>query len=269
MGSEKKKISMKDDICRNRMERKMKKCVYQFATLSMIGMMFVGCGNNATIIDEQNEDIASDDLVSIQNDALAESEENKIEVEVEEILSQNKYASLEIGDVVEFGNFEGNTEWLVLDKEEDKMMLITKDLIKLDKFNEEQARAIWENCTLRSWLNSEYYESAFSDDEKSLILETTNKNYDNSIYYLGQGGPDTIDKVFLLSVDEEKELFSSNSARRAYIDDTKYEWWTRTPGNNQYTAVFVNADGDDVLSGAGVGEAEIGVRPAMWIDITK
>lgn len=247
-----------------------KKIIAVIAVASMTAACLAGCGKNETSV-EIKDDVSeiTEETPAVSEDEYTEvPDENEEDTEIVEEQS-GPYDSVEEGDTIEFGNYEGYTEWIVLAKEEDKMMLITKDLIKLDKFNAEQEKAIWETCTLRSWLNSDYYDMTFSAEEKALILDTTNKNYNNPIYYLGQGGEDTIDKVFLLSVDEEKELFSSNSDRRAYFEGSKYEWWIRTPGNNQFTAVFVNADGDDVVSGAGVGEAEIGVRPAIWIDITK
>lgn len=63
---------------------------------------------------------------------------------------------------------------------------------------------ILENCSLREWLNEEFYNSAFSNSEKEQILSVTvpadkNPEYDTN------SGNDTEDKIFLLSVSEAKK----------------------------------------------------------------
>lgn len=60
---------------------------------------------------------------------------------------------------------------------------------------------IWENSTLRKYLNGEFYESCFSDEEKSRIIPCSVKSYSNpkkdayGEYYLDE--IETIDKVYL------------------------------------------------------------------------
>lgn len=40
----------------------------------------------------------------------------------------------------------------------------------------------WETSTLRTWLNNDFYNAAFSADEKGVIIEQTLKNEDNEEY---------------------------------------------------------------------------------------
>ena len=59
----------------------------------------------------------------------------------------------------------------------------------------------WENCTLRKWLNNDFYEQVFSDSEKEYILWRAHPSRNNPKYRT-PGGADTIDPVFLLDVIE-------------------------------------------------------------------
>lgn len=53
----------------------------------------------------------------------------------------------------------------------------------------------WENCTIRNWLNNNFYGMAFSSNEQGAIVEQTIVNADNP-YFGTEGGNDTRDKVF-------------------------------------------------------------------------
>lgn len=239
----------------------------------MIGLLSAlvvatGCSKIKITIESDDASKETPENVQIDEENVTIETENTSEDNTEIGLT-NPYALCEVGDIIEFGDYEGNTEWRVLAKEEDKIFLISKDIVALKQFHVENVAITWEECTLRSWLNSEYYDAAFSEDEKAMIIETKNKNYDNPVCSRGIGGPDTYDKVFVLSIDEARENFEGTLDRRAYYGDDKYEWWTRTAGSNQHTAAFINGDGKEALSGAGIDDAELGVRPAIWIDITK
>lgn len=100
-----------------------------------------------------------------------------------------------------------------------QLLIVTEPKI----FNE-QNYISWENCTLRSWLNNEFYNTAFSDSDKERIVTAHNENPDsygvfkasNSDRYLwGKGGNATDDKVFLLSITEVSEYFDG----KAYDND--------------------------------------------------
>lgn len=43
-------------------------------------------------------------------------------------------------------------------------------------FDEKNDNAYWKNCSLRYWLNKDFYENAFSDEEKQSILLSTLEN---------------------------------------------------------------------------------------------
>ena len=182
---------------------------------------------------------------------------------------------------MKFGNYHGAVEWLVLDKKDGKALLISKyclDAKEYDK-NENNESVTWETSTLRQWLNSCFINEAFTDEEKALICDTYLQNPDNPEYGT-DGGNDTTDKVFLLSIDEATRYFASDKARMAEATDYAKEqgiyvsgkndnswWWLRSLGRNNSDAAYVDIGGSVRNYGSYANDGESGVRPAMWVNI--
>ncbi len=174
--------------------------------------------------------------------------------------------------VVTFGEYDGyDIEWLVLDEDDKGMLLLSKDVIAVKEYHEKTEKITWQDCSLRKWLNGDFYDSAFSSEEKELILLTVNEN---------PAAPDspiaaetaTKDNVFLLSIDEATEFFPSDEGRQAVFGkavnskgNSAY-WWLRTHGYSDYAASFVFDSGSISMPGYGINEDKnIGVRPAIWV----
>ena len=195
---------------------------------------------------------------------------------------------VQVGDYVFFGSYEqdNNTsngkeeiEWLVLDVEDGKALVISKYALDCQPYNTLYTNVTWETCTLRNWLNGTFYNSAFSSGEKSNIVTSYLSAEDN---YGTDAGNSTNDKIFLLSISEAKKYFSLNSARQckptayAKAQGTSTSgfygnclWWLRSPGYYQYDASYVLSDGfvDDRGFGDSVYYGNYGVRPALWINL--
>lgn len=193
------------------------------------------------------------------------------------------------GDSVVFGTYEQDKvemngeediEWLVLDKESDKILLLTKYCLLGKSYHAENTSITWEACSLREWLNTTFMETAFNSYEQDLLLEVPLVCDDNPVYHT-DGGNDTTDKVFLLSNEEVTRYLPGEEERKAETTSqalldgvnmsTSYGttwWWIRTPGNVEDTAMVVTPRGEisefghDVISGTG------GVRLAIWIDLS-
>ena len=81
--------------------------------------------------------------------------------------------NVEVGDTIEFGEYEQDNksdkepiEWNVLDIQDNKALIISKYGLDAKKYNEEYQSVTWENCTLRKWLNEDFYNEAFSSKAK-------------------------------------------------------------------------------------------------------
>ena len=198
-----------------------------------------------------------------------------------------KLKNSNVGDYVKFGTYEQDNneangkediEWLVLEKKNGQILLISKYALDCKPYNTSYTDTTWETCTLRKWLNNVFIDSAFSDVEKSLIstakISADKNSSDNTIL-----GNVTQDKVFLLSINEANTYFNSNTARQcepteyaiangAYVDNTNCRWWLRSLGFNQNYAIIVYSKGDLSELGYNVDRINFAVRPALWIDIS-
>ncbi len=116
---------------------------------------------------------------------------------------------------VEFGTYEQDgddseaepIEWIILDENADGYLLLSRYVLDVQPMDSRTSGDVtWEDCEMREWLNADFYDIAFSDDEKDLIVNVTLENPDNDQYGIS-GGEETDDYVFLLSYDEVLDYF--------------------------------------------------------------
>jgi len=192
-----------------------------------------------------------------------------------------------VGDVLTFGRYEQDNdlssgpeliEWRVLAVENGQALLISKYGLDTKPYHEKYESTTWEKCSLRKWLNEDFYNNAFDNPEKSRILQVTIKNPDNPKYGT-QGGADTTDRFFLLSIDEANRYFASNNDRICRASDYAKEngafennngssnWWLRAPGHFSIDAADVRGSGGVNITGDDVHYVYNVVRPAFWLDL--
>ena len=190
-----------------------------------------------------------------------------------------------VGKTIEFGNYpqdkdgtEKPIEWIVMKKEGNQVLLLSKYVLDAKPYNKEWEDVTWETSDIRQWLNNEFYTTAFNKAEKAKIQTSLIKNEDNSKYGTN-GGNDTEDKVFLLSEKETETLFSNKEERIAkateyatksgvYVNEEKAAcWWLRSPGNKGYIAAEVNHYGWVDRYGDYVDYSYDGVRPALHLNL--
>lgn len=195
----------------------------------------------------------------------------------------------QVGDIITFGTYEQDNktangkeaiEWKVLEKDQNgKMLLISRYALDCRHYHSKNEKVTWETSDIRSWLNNDFYGTAFTKSERAKIKSTTLENRDNADYNT-DGGNDTKDKVFLLSIDEAKAYLPSTVERVCIA--TKYaesqgsqlesltrscRWWLRSPGSTLYTASFVKVDGFILQLGTPVSVEKRSVRPAVWVEL--
>lgn len=91
-------------------------------------------------------------------------------------------------------------EWRVLSVNGDDAFLLADKCLDGKPYHTEYERVTWEECSLRKWLNADFYNEAFSSSEQAAILETAVVNGNNPDDV--EGGNDTTDRIYLLSVNE-------------------------------------------------------------------
>ena len=181
-----------------------------------------------------------------------------------------------IGETIEFGNYpqdkdgtEKPIEWIVMKKEGNQVLLLSKYVLDSKSYNEGWGDVTWETSDIRQWLNNEFYTTAFNKAEKAKIQTSLIKNEYN----------DTEDKVFLLSEKEAETLFSNDDERIAkatgyaeksgvYVNEKKESvWWLRSMGYSSSRAAEVKYNGWVDQDGPSVDCMDGGVRPALHLNL--
>ena len=190
-----------------------------------------------------------------------------------------------VGDYVTLGTYEQDCDiehgpepiqWLVLDVQNGKMLLISKDILSGELFHDADTDVTWDSCTLRTWLNDEFYNTAFCAAEKA-VIPTVTVTADRNPEWDTYQGKSVQDKIFLLSVKEAEKYFADDNARKAdatpysfvHYDDGAVRWWLRTIGQDGDFPANVTEEGMVSRFGTGVSHNNMGVRPAMWVDISQ
>ena len=218
-----------------------------------------------------------------------------------EIPVKPEFGNLKEGATIKFGSYPQTAdgavqpiEWLVLEVKNGKALLLSKygldakpfnikcETITLEKcslrkwLNEDFIT--WEKCSLRKWLNEDFYNKAFTSEQQMQIAETKVKAEKNPEYSTNQGN-DTVDRVFLLNIQEAYKYFQTSEARKtppteyavrqgAYRSDSgQCWWWLRSSGCNSCSAATVRTDGDVRENGNNVNNDHNAVRPALWLNL--
>ena len=196
-------------------------------------------------------------------------------------------------------------KWRVLSVDGNEALLLAdKNLDGEIPYNEEDEDVTWETCTMRSWLNGygsgsnqngidytsdNFIDRAFTASEQNAILQKTVVNTDNPEYGT-EGGNNTLDKLFLPSIaemttpvygfpsDPDEYADSRVAKNTAYTasknsnmsNDGATEWyWLRSPGDYSSLAALVDYGGDVIRLGSYVHDTEVGVRPALRLDLNS
>jgi hypothetical protein len=154
----------------------------------------------------------------------------------------------------------GQYKWRVLEVLRDKALIITEDVIEVNRaYHSTKTKVTWESCDLRRYLNRNFLQK-FSEAEERMILNPNNPTHGTN------GGSDTNDRIFLLSIQEARSYFSSNSDRKA--GNSRW-WWLRSPGTLSGHAAVVGVGGGLISRGGYVDGVDPfgGLRPALWLNL--
>lgn len=181
------------------------------------------------------------------------------------------------------GNGKEPIEWIIVDKEGSRVLLVAKYAIDRKEYRYSKEEVTWKSSSIRVWLNREFISNAFTDEQKKGILETEVSNQPTDGYKdYSTYGPDTKDRVFLLSYYEIKKYFPDDESRKLkattytknhgaefrkvfghYGYDTCY-WLTRSPGKTYDEVLGVQDNG--AFYSTNVDDEHMGIRPAFWFD---
>mgnify|MGYP004485684171 CR=1 FL=1 len=187
----------------------------------------------------------------------------------------------QVGDVVKFGFYEQDNkksngeeplEWYVLAEEDGKALLLSKYGIQFRWADRDYWS--WDTSNSREWLNNEFFNDAFDNEEMKYICNAVGDGLDGT------------DKVFVLSRTECEEYITSMevydcepivcekikyssydmSADNTYrIAQIKYHWFLRSTINGISTiAQWENGFKKEIVDR---GRTTYLLRPAIWVNI--
>ena len=191
------------------------------------------------------------------------------------------------GDIVTLGRYEQDADeengpeqiqWVVLTNQNGKAFLLSLYCLDTKPYHDViDGKVTWAQSALRTWLNEDFYNAVFTEAEKLLLAETELSTSDNPRYET-PGGENTLDRVFLLSL-EEVDIYLDEDLKKGqttaytrkngcYDNAMDYGWWwLRSPGKVRRDACYVDALGKVSLYGYVVHRPGWSVRPAIWIDL--
>jgi len=183
--------------------------------------------------------------------------------------SRNNESHIDVNSVIQFGKYD----WRVLEAGNDKALLISDGILETRQYHKEFTDITWEQCSLRKYLNGKFLQS-FSATNLNRIIKTRIKTPNNPLLN-ALGGKDTNDFIFLLSLDEVKNLLPTDADRTVIYYGCAHWWWLRSPGQNNALAAIIKSQGgvgkyaNGAISEAGerIIKDDGGIRPALWIKL--
>ena len=180
-----------------------------------------------------------------------------------------------VGGTVRFGHFEQDNdsangpepiEWVVLEVQESRALLITRYAIDYRKLHKTGESVEWKTCDLRAWLNTEFPELAFTASERAACCVTRQEEEDT---------------VFLLSGEEAGQYFPNPGqavtqptpcARAKYkgtSDSPNAAWWLRSRATVNGVPGYGYITATGIPSGNRNPDGWFYVRPALWVDTAR
>ena len=211
---------------------------------------------------EQQEETQLTEAERLTEEQRIESERQAALKKAEDILNGDEGAAFDGGDAK-----QGAVKWqaLAFDKENNRVLAITRECVAKMPYHKLGGRITWEGCTLRRWLNADFYNS-LPQEVKVRVAKLVNQNPNNQQRGTSGGNP-TNDKVFLLSSEEAQRYFKCDSERIAEFQGSKIWWWLRSPGDFADYAANIFIVGSVYTNGNIVHYDMGGVRPAIWLNL--
>ncbi len=151
------------------------------------------------------------------------------------------------GDIDE-GNWLEDIEWIVLEKQEDKVFLISRQILDYQPYDDYNSG--WSESKLYSWLDTVFLPRAFLGDA-----------YDRLVY-----------APSILSSQEVEQYFKTVEGRTATMTEYVTREYYVNPGNDE-TWWLRGADAVDTYGEIHYAissmDEERGVRPVIWVDVSK
>ena len=190
-----------------------------------------------------------------------------------------------VGGLTIFGRYEQdnnadngpeNILWVVLELDDEKMVLLSRDGLAARPYNAEAGDTTWETCSLRKWLNEDFLNEAFSEEEQAMLANVS-LPADANPEYPTPTGNDTEDHVYLPSLREVEAWNANGNLLFCYASyfarahgarfgrSGACNWWLRSPGKDAASAAVVSDFGTTFAFGVSANMSDALVRPMITV----
>ncbi len=242
---------------------------------------------------------------SIEEHINTTKEKNDIKISTttqKNIQNNSEIEKYRVGDIISWGNYPNTSngserpiKWKILKIKGDNALLLCDNILDAKAYHNKRKKVTWKTSDIRKWLNEDFYDTAFNFKEKICIRNTFIEVKNNLIFRRN----DIEDKIFLLSKEEVEKFFLTEKDRKVQAtnyalnrgvcpgededgyyyrmednklvryrkkDFTSYaSWWLRSIEKREFRADMVREDG--TIGRRRVHWNDIGIRPALWIDL--
>lgn len=230
--------------------------------LILILILLAGCKTTQVSGIEEQKTIT-------KNVEVQKTSSSDIEEQISKAKSVSTYGdmtTIDEMDTVTFGSYPQSStsannlepiERVVLERDHknNRALLLSKYILDNVSFNSERKECKWKDSELRQWMNQTFYDKAFNENEKNLIVEDSHI----SDGFRDDKEVDTVtDKVFILSelearkyfkrydmTEENRKLATRGTNYAKNVDNNGIKLWVReNTGENTFSitedGIFVN-----------------------------
>lgn len=198
------------------------------------------------------------------------------EIQTDEYTTVSLNQSAKVGEFVTFGHCEQGLRgeelpivWEIIDKKENELVLLSKDILFSKPFHNENEEVEWKDSDLRAWLNQFFYKNAFSESEKEKMCSA-------SILTGGNEDASGLDRVVIPSLEElyyypqivrQKKGTAHVIKDRLWVSplNTYSPWWLNTSGELANSKMILNTKGEVCEDGDPVFCDSRGVVPLIRV----
>ncbi len=182
------------------MKKKRNYIAFLTVSLLMSGVLS-GCGNSMVSVGTSEVKTTSEPIQNLKEQEpepteMVEATTEPIIEETKQTLSERVGGKLYIGDEFTFGTYEQDNdlengaediEWIVLEKTgKDTYLCISKYVLDAQPFHNESKNGCddagmpcndWGISSIRTWLNNDFFNTAFTSEDQGNITDTVNRVY--------------------------------------------------------------------------------------------
>ena len=128
---------------------------------------------------------------------------------------------MKLGSEVQLGNYRGEKIIFTVEDVSDGVMLLVSKYVIISRIFDRSTNQ-WQESKLRKWLNNNFYNSVFNNEEKKKILTNDSGDF---IFVLNS---EECTKIFKTTDCRKKQIAKNADARRLYLENNYCSYWLRS-----------------------------------------